>query len=82
VRRTGPRDGYEEFGSARVAVWRAVLWTAAVTACGRASTQKPAAHCCGRVLDARVQFEQNTLFDRTSQMTFEVFFHRRLSFDY
>jgi hypothetical protein len=43
--------------------------------CG-ALTQKPAAHFCGRVLCEAIHFEQNTMFDRTSQTKFEVFFHR------
>jgi hypothetical protein len=42
-----------------------------------APTQKPAAQFCGRVLVEAIHFEQNTMFDRTSQTKFEVFFHRR-----
>jgi hypothetical protein len=38
--------------------------------------QKPAARFCGRVLGEAIHFEQNTMFDRTSQMKIEVFFHR------
>jgi len=41
-----------------------------------ASTQKPAAHVCGRVLGEAIHFEQNIIFDRTSQTKFEIFFHR------
>jgi hypothetical protein len=36
-------------------------------------TQKPAAHFCGRVSGEAIHFEQNTMFDRTSQTKFEVF---------
>jgi hypothetical protein len=41
-----------------------------------APTQKPAAQFCGRVLGGAIDLEQNTMFDRTSQTKFEVFFHR------
>jgi hypothetical protein len=37
---------------------------------GRASTQKPAAHRCGRVLNETIHFEQNTMVDRTGQADF------------
>jgi hypothetical protein len=39
---------------------------------------KPAAHFCGRALGEAIHFEQNTMFDRTSQTKIEVFFHRVL----
>jgi hypothetical protein len=49
--------------------------TAIVFDC-EASTQKPAAHFCGRVLGGAIDYEQNTPFHWTSQMKIEVFFHR------
>ena len=42
----------------------------------RTTTQKPAAHGCGRVLGETNHFEQNTMVDRTSQADFEFFIHR------
>jgi hypothetical protein len=39
-------------------------------------TQKPAAHCCGRVLGETIHFEQNTMVDRTGQPKCEFFIHR------
>jgi len=41
-----------------------------------ASTQKPVAHFCGRVLGETNHFEQNTMVDRTGQAGFEFFIHR------
>src|SRR5258708_7974174 len=37
--------------------------------------QKPAAHGCGRVLGGRIDCDENTLSDRTSQSKAEVFIH-------
>jgi hypothetical protein len=51
--------------------------TTAITLDCEAPTQKPAAHFCGRVLGATIDYEQNTPFHWTSQMKIEVFFHRR-----
>src|ERR1700681_1488992 len=42
----------------------------------RCPKQKPAAHLCGRVLGGAIDFEQNTMFHRTGQTKFEVFFYR------
>jgi len=39
------------------------------------STQKPAAHLCGRVLDEAIDYDQNTITDRTSQAAIKLVFH-------
>src|SRR3981189_318380 len=39
-------------------------------------TQKPAAHCCGRVLGETIHFDENTTSDRTGQAKFELVLHR------
>jgi hypothetical protein len=44
-------------------------------------TQKPAAHRCGRVLGETIDFEQNTMVDRTGQPKCEFFIHRLLSLE-
>jgi hypothetical protein len=40
----------------------------ALSACG--TTPKPVTHFCGRVFGGAIQFEQNAMFDRTSQTKF------------
>jgi hypothetical protein len=46
------------------------------TSLDRASTQKPAAHCCGRVSGATFHFGENTMVQWTSQAEFAFLFHR------
>jgi hypothetical protein len=41
------------------------------------STQKPAAHGCGRVLGETIQFDKNTTTHWTSQSRLDFLFHRR-----
>jgi hypothetical protein len=40
------------------------------------TTQKPAAHFCGRVLNEAIHFEQSTMVHRTSQPMSELVVHR------
>jgi hypothetical protein len=43
----------------------------------QASTQKPAAHFCGRVLGVTIHFEHNTMLHWTSQPKRGFLFHSR-----
>jgi hypothetical protein len=54
-------------------------YPAAVVVVTCASTQKPAAHCCGGVLAETIHFATSAMPDRTGQAKLGLFIHSQLS---